>query len=93
MSECSVCGSKRAALVEGRCLNREGCERRRITRRIEQDRKRGGRQCMVSRGSTSIRFCTMREGHRGLHTDGGREWSSDEETEVGRTFARVLRPA
>ena len=92
MDGCSVCGSTRAALSVGRCVAVPSCERRRIARRIEEDRKRGGRQCMVSRGSATIRFCIMREGHGGRHTDGGREFGREEETAVGRVFAEVMRP-
>ena len=91
MTPCNVCGSTRAAIFDGRCKSVMGCDRRRITRRIEEDRKRGGRQCMASRGSVSIRFCLMRENHSGKHTDGGREWGSEEETPTGRLFATVFK--
>jgi hypothetical protein len=91
MNECNRCGSTKAKLADSMCANMEGCERRRIARRIREDEKRGGRQCMASRGASTIRFCIMRERHRGKHTDGGREWGNEEQTEVGRAFAEALR--
>lgn len=95
MSGCTNCGSTRAVLRAGRCLNLVGCERRRVARRVEEDRKTNPnkRQCMGSRGSTSIEFCIMRQGHKGhLHSNGSSEWGDEDETEAGRLFAGVLRP-
>lgn len=87
---CGACGSTRAELDGGRCARRDGCDRRRIARRIAEDKKRGGCQCMASHGSTTIRFCVMRKGHGGKHTDGGREWGLEEESSLGRLFAGAL---
>jgi len=94
MNTCSVCGSTRAKLDDaGRCTAREHCNRRRIDRRIAEDDKKNPnrRQCMVAHGSGSIRFCLMREGHKGLHANGGIEWGSREETEAGSAFAGAFR--
>lgn len=91
---CSACGSTRAKLDDaGRCTTRMHCHRRRIDRRIAEDDKHNpnGHQCMVAHGSGSIRFCLMREGHKGLHANGGIEWGSREETESGRAFANAFR--
>jgi len=89
---CKICGAPKSVLTEtGRCKNRSGCNQRRVERRIAEDRKREGRQCMASIGSRSIRFCTLREGHEGLHAQGVTEWGNEEETNVGRAFAAVLR--
>jgi|SRR5271157_2060237 len=92
-TKCKVCGSTKAKLLLDRCVNEAGCNVRRIERRIREDDKRGGRQCMNALGSSSIRFCVMHEGHKGLHTNGGIEWGSEEESPVGRMFASVLRLA
>jgi hypothetical protein len=91
---CVRCGAERAKLMaQGGCINVAGCERRRLTRRVEMDRKRGGRQCMVATSyGTAIYFCLMREFHKGRCTDGSREWSRKDETATGRLFAKVLRP-
>ncbi len=91
---CKVCGAPKAALRNGRCVNEVGCNRRRIDRRIAEDDKRGGRyrQCMAPRGSSSIAFCVMRVGHKGLHARDGQEWGDEEATPVGRMFADAFRP-
>lgn len=89
---CAKCGSARAVLKNGRCVNVDGCERRRIDKRIEDDRKRGGRQCMAAYGVRSIRFCVLREGHTpATHANGGKEWEDGEgETTQGRALSEIF---
>lgn len=80
-------------MENGRCVNAEGCSRRRVARRVEEDRRTNPnkRQCMGSRGSTSIEFCIMRQGHKGRrHSNGSSEWGEEDETKTGRLFASVL---
>ena len=89
---CIQCGSARAALTAGVCQNSEGCRARRIRRRIDEDRKRGGKQCIATIGSTSIRFC-VREKHTGKHANGVTEWGNDERTAAGEAVAAVLKAA
>lgn len=90
---CSVCGAPRAPLEGGRCVNREGCNARRIARRIHDDKKRGAPQCMASIGSASIRFCVMGKDHVGPHAQGVTEWSSKESSPAGEAFAACMRRA
>ena len=51
------------------------------------------RQCLGTRGTRTIKFCLLREGHTGKHSDDHREWGSEAETEVGRMFAATFRAA
>jgi hypothetical protein len=90
---CAVCGATRARLMLGRCVNEAGCNRRRIDRRIREDKKRGGPQCMAPRGSGTITFCVMRLHHEGLHARDGSEWGDEEATPIGLLYAEAFRPA
>lgn len=88
---CPRCGSTKSDQLRGRCRSDAGCDARRVARRISEDAKRGGPQCMASRGSTSIRFCLMREGHAGRHANGSVEWGDAERTVAGEAFAGALK--
>jgi len=83
---CTRCGSmspRRKQDDAGLCLNTSGCEARRCRRRVEDDLKRfkGKRwvQCHATKGSTSISFCELGEGHEGLHQRGTVQWGGREQ--------------
>ena len=92
---CPNCGSttkKYFDTVNGTCLRRKDCEARRCRRRqYEDDKRRKGegkslRQCFSTFGHTSIRFCTLREGHTGLHLNGSVEWMGKESHPVANAI-------
>lgn len=95
---CRTCGSTKSKQVtvtrEGEvrfyCASQKGCIARRCQRRLEEDRKRGGRQCMAATGVTSIRFCLLREGHEGLHLSGVTEWGKSVGG-LGKKVSEALR--
>lgn len=87
MAACPQCGSssprRSADELTGVCANEKGCNERRCQRRIDEDDKRRSpngqqrRQCTATTGDRSTRFCQMREGHKGNHVCGTREWSGN----------------
>jgi hypothetical protein len=80
-ANCRSANKRKADPTTGQCLNTQGCEARRCQRRKDEDDKRRKgpdgkslRQCFGTMGHRSIRFCTLREGHEGLHLNGATEW-------------------
>jgi len=85
---CPFCGSTMPrAMVPGTdtCANERGCEARRCERRRREDAERSFRefgvreQCHATRGRKSVKFCTLRKGHHGLHLNGTLEWGGEEQ--------------
>lgn len=92
MIPCPICGATGTRRLHdpktGQCKSEYGCLRRRCERRKDEDRKRDVReQCHGTFGMTSIRFCELRAGHKGLHLHGTQEWGGNFE----HPLAKVIR--
>ena len=94
---CPRCGSERSGKGDGgACRDEGGCRTRRCRRRHDESsrvrRERRLSQCPSITGSVrSIRFCTMHQGHDGLHLNGATEW--DDSGELRDGFAVALADA
>lgn len=91
---CPMCGSTSPRGIEGGaglCANVKGCNARRCARRQREDDQSAVRdQCHATmRGVRSIRFCTLRQGHQGMHLNGTREWAGNR----AHPFAVAFRAA
>ena len=90
---CPKCGSQGNRNFNPKgllCLNVGGCEQRRCQRRQDEDKKlwkdKRWVQCHGTSGGRTVIFCTLGEGHAGLHLQGTREWGGNYEAPIAQAL-------